>query len=232
MKGRVCGDRCLHCSEQTSPRVWPKAAVPPQLLSSCSEPAGPPCAPAPAPNPPGEGQQRSHHRLGQPGQLPVQPSSPYLLVAGLGKLPEHLIQLGLVLLQVPILLAQLLLQHREQGISRAGSGVQASSHGRGNGGSCQHQGTCTGCALPAVRAECQSYFLTRSVRFLLPRVPLAKDSVLRPCRCPREHRFPRDQRTTRGANLICTSAGHSAATTKNHDNKRSARSCGGNAKNF
>lgn len=53
--------------------------------------------------------------LGQPGQLPGQPSPPYLLVAGLRKLPEHLIQLGLVLLQVPILLAQLLLQHRGAG---------------------------------------------------------------------------------------------------------------------
>lgn len=53
--------------------------------------------------------------MGQPEQLPVLPSSPYLLVAGLRKLPEHLIQLGLLLLQVPILLAQLLLQHRGPG---------------------------------------------------------------------------------------------------------------------
>lgn len=62
-----------------------------------------------------EVQQSRHHQLGHPEQLPVQPSSPYLLVAGLGKLPEHFIQLGLVLLQVPILLAQLLLQHRDPG---------------------------------------------------------------------------------------------------------------------
>lgn len=104
----------------------------------------------------------------------MQPSSPYLLVAGLGKLPEHLIQLGLVLLQVPILLAQLLLQHREQGISRAGSGVQASSHGRGNGGSCQHQGTCTGCALPAVRAECQSFFFDKISQVFIAQSPLGQ----------------------------------------------------------
>lgn len=74
VKGRVSG--CLQGAGQTPSHVWSKALVPPQLLSSCSEPAGPPCAPAPAPNPPVQGQESSQHQLGQPGQLPVLPALP------------------------------------------------------------------------------------------------------------------------------------------------------------
>lgn len=157
--------------------------------------------------------------MGQPEQLPAQPSSPYLLVAGLRKLPEHLVQLGLLLLQVPVLLAQLLLQHRGPGDQQGRREALSSSHGRENPVTGQDQVAHTGCAFPDVRAECQSFFFwTRSIRVLLPKVPLAKELLLRSHSCPRAQRLPRDQSTNRSPTPICTSAGHSAATTKTHNN--------------